>query len=125
MYSKFFAYAFVGVFGTTAHFIVLWVCYEHLGIPLLLSTTFGFIVGAFVNYFLNYFFVFKSDQKHKLALTRFLSIAGLGLLLNYFSMYFLQTMTDHVYWINQFVTTVAVLAVGFFLNRGWTFAVDE
>lgn len=125
MVKQFFSYSFVGAIGTLGHYAVLWMTHEILAIDVLIATTLGFLMGAIINYLLNYFFVFKSDRQHRQAMPRFFSIALVGMLLNYLLMYLFVKSSDYSYWLFQVITTLIVLLLGYSLNKIWTFAQEH
>jgi putative flippase GtrA len=119
--AVFMRYAAAGAVGTLVHYAVLLWLVEVRHVPPTLGTTFGFATGAGVNYALNHRLTFQSAQKHHIALTKFLTVAALGLLVN------ASIVTIGVRWlrVHYFVCQVAatgtVLLLTFLLNRAWTF----
>ena len=121
MTTQFIRYAGVGALGTAAHYAILIALVQALGTNVVAASTTGFVVGAFVNYALNHHFTFESDRAHRVALPRFLIVAGAGMLLNALLMAALLAILPLHYLVAQVVATAVVLVTGFLANRRWTF----
>lgn len=118
---RFASFAAVGVVGTAGHYLVLMVLVEAVGADPLLGSTAGFLVGATINYVLNYHWTFRSDASHWYAAPRFFVIAGSGAGVNAALMLiFLKAWGWH-YLLGQVVTTGLVMVFNFLLNNAWTF----
>lgn len=111
----------MGAIGTLAHFIVLTFMVEILSVDIVFASTSGFILGAFVNYFLNYKYVFKSNAQHKKSMSKFMLIAFFGMLANAGIMNFLAVNMALHYLLAQIISTIAVLIVNYTINYLWTF----
>ena len=85
------------------------------------ASTLGFVIGALVNYWLNYRLTFRSTRKHHQALPRFMTVAGCGCLLNGALMAMLLSRISVHYLLAQVVVTGLVLLWNFLANRFWTF----
>ena len=121
MIPRFIRYAGVGAIGTVVHYGILIGLVQGLGANAVAASTAGFVIGAFVNYGLNREFTFASERAHRVALPRFLAVAGAGLLLNGLVMTVsLEVLPPH-YLVAQVVATAVVLVTGFLANRRWTF----
>lgn len=119
---QFVDFAAVGAVGTAAHFATLILLVQSIGWPPALATTAGFVVGAAVNYGLNYHLTFQSSARHAVALPRFLGIALLSMLLNLAIVWALVHWQTAHYLVGQVVATTVVLVVNFLANRALTFA---
>ncbi|BBI99785.1 hypothetical protein FGKAn22_14780 [Ferrigenium kumadai] len=84
----------------------------------------GSVAGALVNYLLSHHWVFHSQRRHSETLSKFLTIGGLGMMLNAAIMYVLVTIAGMHYFLAQVAATGIVLFWNFLGNRFWTFA-DE
>lgn len=90
--------------------------------PLLAASSAGAILGALVNYALNYSFTFASDRPHRQAMPRFTAIAIAGILINAAVVAVLSAAASPAhYLVIQAIATVAVLVFGFLANRRFTF----
>ncbi len=114
-------YAGAGAIGTAAHYLTLALLVELLGASPVVGTVIGAALGALINYFLNYHFIFTSSASHRRTLPRFLVVAGLGMAINAGGMWLGTKVLDVNYLITQIGCTALVLAIGFLLNRVWTF----
>jgi putative flippase GtrA len=119
--GRFLVFSAVGVVGTVAHYLVLVLLHEFLGIGPVIASALGFIVGALVNYLLNYHVTFQSNASHGAAAPRFYTIATVGFLLNVVVMWLMSQHFKIHYIGSQLVATGLVLAWGFAGNSVWTF----
>ena len=119
---QFLIFAGIGVIGTSGHYAVLILLVQLLHVEPVLATTLGFVVGALINYVLNYRITFKSNKKHREALTKFLAVAGLGAVANGMIMSVGINIFDVHYLIIQLLATCIVLVFNFMANKYWTFS---
>jgi putative flippase GtrA len=117
----FIRFAGVGLVGTLAHYTVLVILVEGFRAGPVTASSSGYIVGALVNYLLNYFYTFGSNRKHIEALPRFYAIAAIGFGLNALIMAFLVGFPSVNYVLAQLVATGIVLIWNFAANKAWTF----
>ena len=119
--SVFLRYAAAGAVGTLAHYALLLGLVEIARFTPTVGTTIGFGTGAGVNYALNHSLTFRSTQKHRVALTKFLTVAAAGMVLNGSIVTAGVRWLQVHYFIAQIAATGAVLIITFLLNRAWTF----
>jgi putative flippase GtrA len=119
---QFLSYAGVGAIGTAGHYAV-YITLVNAGVGVTASSVAGFVVGALINYGLNYYYTFKSEQPHHQAMARFFTVALVGLLLNTLIVFALDRMHWH-YLLAQAAATIVVLLWNFAANRHWTFGGD-
>ena len=120
--QQFFIYAGIGAIGTVGHYATLVLLVQVVHTDPVFASTIGFIVGALINYLLNYRVTFNSKKRHCETLTKFLIVAGLGALINAAIMSTGINMFDIHYLVTQVVATCIVLALNFTANKYWTFA---
>ena len=120
--QQFFLYAGIGAIGTVGHYATLIFLVQVLHTNPVFATTIGFIIGALINYLLNYRITFNSNKRHREALTKFFSVAGLGAIINGLIMSAGINMVDTHYLVIQVIATCIVLALNFMANKYWTFA---
>ena len=120
-FPQFVRYGGAGAVGTAAHFAVLAVLVQLAGASPVGASTAGAIVGAIINYALNYRFTFASRRAHHVALPRFVAIAAMGIVLNAVVLWAALAFVRPHYLVAQVAATGAVLVAGFFANRKWTF----
>jgi len=118
---QFSLFTLVGAFGTLAHYVLLVVLVELSGTDAVIASMAGALLGATINYVLNYRFTFTSGTPHRVALPRFLAVASVGFLLNMALMWVAIEWADLHYILGQVITTSVVLLWTFFGNRHWTF----
>lgn len=120
--GQFLMFAGVGAIGTIGHYTTLIVLVQFWAVDPVFASSFGFVVGAIINYILNYHFTFQSDKRHREALTKFLIVATIGAGINGFIMYIGVENTRINYLIVQIFATLVVLLWNFVVNKLWTFA---
>lgn len=121
MSRQFIKYGIVGGLGTTSHYLILVLGVEYLAIAPIISTSFGFLVGAIVNYVLNYKFTFNSKVSHQKAMLRFFTIASIGFVINIVLFDALANSMSINYVASQFFCTLLIMTGTFALNRTYTF----
>ena len=119
--APFLRYVSAGGLGTLAHYLVLWLLAGGLAVRPARATVAGALVGAGINYLLNYHFTFASDAAHRTTLPRFLLVAAASASLNGLGMSFATSRLGMHYFTAQLGCTAAVLVIGYLLNAAWTF----
>jgi putative flippase GtrA len=122
---QFIDFAVVGVVGTAAHFVTLILLVQSASWAPAIATTAGFLVGALVNYALNYRLTFQSQASHADAVPRFLAIALLSMLLNVVIVWVLVHWNGMHYLLGQVIATSVILVVNFVANRALTFTAPQ
>ena len=115
-------FASMGAIGTAGHYLVLILLVQLFSVVPVYATTYGFSVGAIINYILNYKYTFKSDKSHSEALIKFMIIAILGALINGALMFIGTETLKYNYLAIQIIATSLVLIFNFTFNKLWTFA---
>lgn len=122
MFVKFTSFALVGVLGTAAHYLVLYLLVETQGYNPVLASACGAFAGLLVNYVLNFKLTFNSTQAHTRTFPKFALIALCGMA---FNVALMAVLTPHFYYLYaQVLTTLLVLHWNFFANTLWTFKMD-
>jgi putative flippase GtrA len=125
MFKQYVLFAGVGAIGTAGHYLVLVLLVEWFAVAPVAATTAAFVTGAIINYILNYKYTFSSDKPHLQAMSKFFSIATVGMLFNGLIMdYGVQHLELH-YLVTQVVATILVMQWNFFANRLWTFSIGR
>ena len=119
--AQFLLFAGVGAIGTLGHYTILIVLVQFWAVDPVFASSIGFIVGALINYILNYHFTFQSDKRHSEALTKFLIVATIGAGMNGSIMYSGVENTNINYLAVQIFATCVVLLWNFVVNKLWTF----
>jgi len=123
--AQFLMFAGIGAIGTIGHYTTLIVLVQFWMVDPVVASSFGFIVGAVINYILNYQFTFQSDKRHSEAITKFFIVATIGAGINGFIMYIGVENTNINYMLVQIFATGIVLLWNFIVNKLWTFAHHE
>jgi putative flippase GtrA len=121
MAPQFLRYAAAGALGTGLHYAVLVGLVQFVRVDAVLASTAGAVVGALVNYALNYRYTFGSDRAHRQALPRFALVAVAGIAVNALVMAAILAFAGPHYLVAQVIATATVLAAGYLANRAWTF----
>ncbi len=115
-FSRFFI---VGAISALIQFSILISFVEFLFIKPILASTFGYIVGALINYTLNHYFSFKSSLSHKKALVRFSLNSLFGLFFNLLLMKIFLIYYSYI--LSQILASGVILFWNFLVHRYWTF----
>jgi glycosyltransferase involved in cell wall biosynthesis len=115
-------YIGAGGVGTTFHYMLLTALVELWGVGPSIASGCGAILGAIVNYALNYHLTFASKASHVRTAPKFAIVALLSAALNAAGMWLLTDRFAMHYLAAQVVCTLFVLGFGFVVNRAWTFA---
>lgn len=118
---NFATFAGVGVIATGLQYIILVLLVSGFGMPPALSSGLGYIAGAVVSYWLNYFVTFKSNRGHLGALARFGTVAALGLSLNIIIVKFGTEDLHMHYALSQVFATAIVMIWNYVANKFWTY----
>jgi putative flippase GtrA len=118
---QFFSFAAVGVVGTAAHYSTLIALVQIMHVNPVVSSGAGFVVGALVNYALNYRLTFRSTKLHRDSMPKFFLVALFGLGFNTAIMALMTEVWKLHYLVAQVLATAGVLVWNFAVNRYWTF----
>ena len=118
--QRFARYTLVGVVATAAHYLVLILCVERLGLKAFVGSGVGAVVGAQVAYAGNRWFTFAHAGSMRASWPRFQATAVLGALLGMAVVAVGVRLGLH-YLLAQVVATGLGLVLTFTLNRLWTF----
>ena len=119
--GQFLTYMAVGLTGTAAHYLCLIGAVQLLAVPPVAASALGFVVGAVVNYFANYYITFRSRKRHLPTLFSFVAIAGGGLVVNTAIMALFTLGFGAHYLLAQVVASGTVVVLTYLANRRWTF----
>jgi putative flippase GtrA len=117
---KFGWYVGAGLAATGTHYVVMVLLVSQAQLPEVAASSIGFLAGACVKYPLNYW-LFASDQRHAVAIPRFVTGLAVGFALNAIIFAVLLRLLDLHYMVSQVITTGMVLFVNYALARYWIF----
>ena len=118
---QFAVFTLAGAVATLADYTLLIMLVQVFRADPVLASVGGCILGALVGYVLNYTVTFKSKKRHQEALSKFLTIAAIGLGLNTMIMSVLTNSLQVHYLLSQVIATSIVLLWNFIANKWWTF----
>ena len=119
--ERFICFAGVGAVATAIQYMILFALVRFVNTNPVYASSVGFSVSALVNYFMNYHLTFKSKKRHRDTITKFLSLATIGLILNSLVMEACTALTGLHYLFAQAIATAIVLIWNFSGNSIWTF----
>lgn len=123
-FRQFILFTAIGGVGTGGQYVTLIALVESGLLKPLPASIAGFIVGAIINYFLNYRFTFQSSKSHREAMTKFFIVALIGALINTALMYAGIDLLQLYYLLAQVIATGIVLVWNFTANKLWTFRLE-
>lgn len=116
-------YSLAGGVATAVHYAVLLILVEAAGVAAGRAAASGAAAGAVADYLANRRFTFTgSTARHRQALPRFLAVAALGVAVSGLLVWLGSAVLGVHYLVAQVIATVLVLALGYRLNRTWSFA---
>lgn len=122
---QFCKFASMGAIGTIAQYCLLWTGVEVWFWPASLSSATGYLVGSIINYGLNYYVTFNSNQAHGKTMPRFYLVVLVGWSINTGIMWVLADQLLWNYWIAQLIATAAGLLWNFVGSRKWVFKIKS
>jgi putative flippase GtrA len=111
----------VGFISAIGHYGLLITLVQIASVPAVPASAAGALLGAWINYTLNYRYTFRSGKRHREAVLKFAAVATVGLVLNTLLMWVGVELIGAHYLLSQIVTTGLVLIWSFAGNRYWTF----
>ena len=118
-------FAGVGAVGTLLHYGILIALVQGMGAGAVFASTVGFVIGALVNYSLNYRYTFASNKRHGETMVKFFSVAAVGMVINGGLVSFGVEFLGVHYLLAQIAATGLVLLWNYGANRLWTFRHHE
>jgi len=121
LFRQFVTFTGVGFVSAIGHYGLLIALVQLAGVGAVAASAAGALLGAWINYSLNYHFTFRSSKRHRDAVLKFAAVASVGLVLNTVFMWVGVELIGAHYLLSQVVTTGLVLIWSFAGNRFWTF----
>ena len=114
-------YVAAGGIATATHY-ALTIALVELGLaPPLAASMAGFAAGAVVKYLLNYRVTFRSDARHRHAVSRYVVALSVEFVINAAVFAALHALGLH-YMLAQALTTIIGIPPGYVMHRFWVFA---
>jgi len=118
-------FGMMGALGIPVLFLTLILLVEICGVSPVLATSAGYLIGALVNYTLNYRFTFKSSKAHMDSGPKFFLIALMTGILNALLVYLGVDLMGMHYLLVQIFATLIVFLSNFVLHSTWTFRLEN
>lgn len=122
LFRQFIRFAGVGCMSAIGQFGLLIILVQVAHSPAVFASTAGMILGAVINYSLNYHFTFRSSSRHRDSAIRFGILFIIGLTLNAFFMWIGVDVLHANYLLTQIVAVGLIMVWNFFWHRFWTFS---
>ena len=113
-------FGLVGAVATGIQYLILIVLVREAGMWPALASAIGFLASSSGNYMLNYHFTFQSERPHGPAAAKFVTLAAVGLVINFGLMQVLGAAGVY-YLLAQVCATAVVFLWNFLGNSLWTF----
>ncbi|RJG03404.1 GtrA family protein [Noviherbaspirillum sedimenti] len=121
LFRQFVRFLGVGCISAIGHYGLLILLVQVAGVAAVPASSAGALLGAWINYSLNYRFTFRSSKRHAESVSKFAVVALIGLLLNTLFMWIGVDRLGLHYLLSQVLTTGLVMVWSFVANRFWTF----
>jgi putative flippase GtrA len=121
LFQQFIRFAGVGSVSAIGHYGLLIALVQIGKVQAVPASAAGALLGASINYALNYRFTFRSSKRHHESMFKFAIVAAIGLGLNTLFMWVGVDLLGAYYLLSQIVTTGLVMLWSFLGNRFWTF----
>ena len=114
-------YCLVGLGGYLVYLLLMIGMVEVLNLDPVLASFLSFIPSLIISYTLSRNWVFSSSRNHRAALSRYLVVIGISLILNVTIMYITTHWLDWWYIYSQILVVVVVPINNYSLNYLWVF----
>lgn len=125
IFRQFTRFTGVGFMSAIGHYGLFGLLTHVFGVAAVPASSAGALLGAWINYTLNYRFTFRSNKRHLDSVSKFAVVATVGLVLNTFFMWIGVDLLHVNKWLAQILTTGLCLIWSFGANRYWTFRVQQ
>lgn len=110
-----------GMVSAIGHYGLLILLVRSFSVDSVSASVAGSLLGAGINYVMNYHFTFRSNKRHQESLTKFAIVASLSVVFNMMLMWLAVDVYEVHYLKAQLLTTLLLLLWSFTANRLWTF----
>ena len=119
--SRFLRFALVGGVTALIYFSVLYVLVGLLNTDIVLSSSAAYILASMFNYCMHYVWTFESNQRHQLAISRYLVMCIVGFFINYTIMYLGSIYMEAFYLLVQAFAVMCILLWNFVIGSIWVY----
>jgi putative flippase GtrA len=117
-------YALVGLLAVAIHYAALIALVELAAVGKVLASVVGFCLAIPVNYYFQHRWVFRSQNRHRVALPRYQAVTAVGLAIN--AVAFNGGLKVGLpYLLAQAIAIVLVVGFNFIANRVYTFGASS
>ncbi|MEG0451921.1 MAG: GtrA family protein [Coprobacillus sp.] len=124
VFKQFFKFGIVGVMNVAIYTILYWILIYYK-VNYLFATTISYFISSISGYFLNHYWVFKSQNDKKESVVKYYVVYGTSYILNMVCMY----LWVDVFGLSQSIAPILTLCVttpyNFIFNRLWVFKEKE
>ena len=120
-----FRYLVSGSLAALVLFTVLTLMVEILGTPPWVASPVAFVIGALVNYTLQYHWTFQAEGSHRVMFTRFMLVTLATMSLNTALFWVFTVIMAIHYLISQALAIGLIIGVNYAINKHYTFASDS
>lgn len=113
-------YAAVGLTAVAIHYAILVALVELADVRKIVASVIGFCAAIPFNYYFQHRWVFRSENDHRLALTRYVVVTSLGIMINSW-VFYAGLAVGLPYLLAQATAIVLVTGFNFIANRFYTF----
>lgn len=122
MVRAFTYYSIVGLGAAITYLSIVVFLVELMFIDVVIASIIAYIPSVIGSYYLNFFWVFRSKQKHRIALSQYFFVISLGWVLNILCIYTTVNILNWWYVYGQLLACIIVAINNFTLNYLWTFS---
>tara|TARA_B110000003_G_C16404518_1_gene439660 strand:- start:311 stop:691 length:381 start_codon:yes stop_codon:yes gene_type:complete len=122
LFFKLIRFCIVGFSGLGMDFLTTWVLKEKVKINQYVSNSFGFIIAASSNYYLNRIWTFNSQNPNiSTEYTNFIFVSIIGLALNNLLIFILQNKFQKKFYFAKIIAILITTLWNFLANNFYTF----
>jgi putative flippase GtrA len=113
-----------GGITTLIHIVILF-SLSNLGMNSFIASSIGYVFAVIYSYITSYFIVFKSNEVHLKAFSKFITISLTGFLVNLFIIYIVESIYHLSNMISMLLIVIIIPTMSYILNNNWTFILKD
>ena len=114
-------YGVAGFSATATHLGILFIMVNYFETPKVNATNIGFVCAMIVNYSIQQTYVFPNNKNKIISFTQYTFITSAVFCLNWYLFEYLIISTNINYLVCQFIVTIFIFILNFFMNKYFTF----